>query len=98
MRHEKIIKRENGTQYQLSVSLTVSHYIREGFRYNLSLMSRGKGKRKWVHPTYLNDHEYRALSMEDREEYRKDEITGHITKDEILEAKLELWEKLKPTK
>ncbi len=39
----------------------------------------------------------RRLDMDGRNEYEVKKQLEHVTKEEILQAKLELWEKMKPT-
>lgn len=96
MRHEKIIKRENGDRILISVSLFVDY---SGASYNLDRVSKcQKGKRNFIAFHSSDDYQWRSLNREQREEYELEIYLRHVTEAEILEAKIELWNKLKPTK
>lgn len=96
MKHETIIKREDGTQYKLTVEISIIHY--EGnFRYYFSILTKQNGKKKWVDvPDTLHDYQFRSLSIEDREKHYAENALRFVTLEEIYNAKLELWNKLKP--
>lgn len=50
--------------------------------------------------TYVNntdDYTWRRLSMEDREKATMAEYLKHVTAEEILAAKIDLWNAIKPT-
>jgi len=94
MNHEKIFKRENGIQYQLRINF---YFYGPTPVYEARAYIRGKGKRKWKDlPDTLSDWEYRALSMEARRVHVIKNIEKFFAPKEILETKLELWEKLRP--
>lgn len=83
MKHEKIFKREDGSQVKVEVRLHLSDYYHrddEPFRYSHMVFIKGFRKKNWIHKPYY------------KEDYG-DEI---VTDQEITETKLELWEKLKP--
>ncbi len=92
--HEKIIKRPNGDRVKITVSLA---RMRFDFEWNVDRVeSCEKGKRKFHSPEIKDEWSFRTLSMEDR---RKVIMEGYLTlasASEIHEAKLELWNKLKP--
>lgn len=98
MRHEKIFKRADGTQFLLSVDFFISEYSENyGANYKINLSFKDKGKRKWNEvPMNMNEWKFRELSMDKRREYLERNILNYLTEDEIIEAKLELWDKLKP--
>jgi hypothetical protein len=97
MRHDKIIKREDGTQYKICVEITIDSYTRGVIRYDIHVLYRDKGKRKWHNiPDTIGDREYGRLSMDGRRIYNNDNHLRFITNKEILEVKLELWKLLKP--
>lgn len=98
MNYEEILKREDGTQYKVSVSLRVDSY-QEGFEYRIDVWTREKGKRKWMSlPDTLYDYQFRDLSMEDREKHRQENQRRFVSEDEILTAKTSCWMLLKPSK
>lgn len=69
MRHEKIVLRKDGTQYQICVNAYLDSYRNE---------------------------EYRRLSMDERREYDNNNNLRFVKKEEIYDAKIELWNLLKP--
>jgi len=79
MKHELIIKRDDGSKVKIEIKLFV-HFMRDDGEpeYRVSVFSKDKGRRKWEYNhTLLDCH---AL----------------VTKEDVLKAKLELWEKIKP--
>ena len=97
MRHEKIVKRENGMQYQICVNALIDSYMGGNVNYRVDVFCREKGKRKWLSlPDTLHDFQFRELSMEDREKHKDNNSLRFVTKEEIYDAKIELWNLLKP--
>jgi len=93
--HEKILKRPDGTRVKIIVSFWDS---RTGYRYDIEdVRTCAKGKRTWVPVQDSNCYSYRRLSLDDRAKEKVKEELKVVTKEEVLQAKLELWEKLKPT-
>ena len=76
MRHEKIIKREDGTRFNISVVIVPSFSSISDIGYKVGLLFKPKGARLWRKIPH---------SMVDC-----------VSKEEIYEAKLEAWQKLKP--
>lgn len=96
MKREKVFKRENGTQYQIMVELHIDS-IRESSQWKVQCWCRDKGKRNWLSlPDTLHDYAFRALSMEEREKHRNNNILRFVTAEEIMSVKLELWNLIKP--
>lgn len=97
MTYEKILKREDGTQYKISITPRIDYYQRESIEYNYTIWYREKGKKTWLNiPDTLYDFQYRKLSMEEKEIHRKQNIYRFVTEAELYNAKIECWEKLKP--
>lgn len=48
MKHEKIIKRANGSSVMISVSVYVDGMRQTGAHYSHGVCYREKGKRKWI--------------------------------------------------
>lgn len=71
MKHEKIIKRDNGDRVKISVSIYVESFGND-FKYNYGVDICPAGRRKFTYGY------------------------GEATPEEIHQAKLELWEKIKP--
>lgn len=98
MTHEKIIKRDD-VEYRISASASITSYYGKDIIYDVSTHVRERGRRKWMDiPESLSDYEYRCLSMEDRRTHDYENMLRFVTKKEIFEAKIELWDKLKPNK
>lgn len=96
MRHEKIIKRNNGTQYQIIVDLFIDR-INQSVKWIVQAWYREKHKQTWLNvPDTLYDNTIKRMTLKDQEEHRMKNILRFVTPDEILQAKLELWNKIKP--
>lgn len=95
MRHEKIFKRADGTQYKIDVNLLANSRSAE---FDVGLETRAKGKRKWTgtSDSYVDTCEFRELNWEERGKFHKKKYLDHVTAEEILSVKLELWEMIKP--
>lgn len=96
MNHEKIYTREDGTKVKIAVSLWVDSF-RDEFRYSSSVQTCLKGKRKWKSDFSFQDYQWRRLSMAEREKYAFQKSLFHVTKEEIQEVAIELWDKIKPS-
>ena len=92
MNHEKIITKENGDKVKINVSVYLNYNTAV---YKLSLSLLPKGKRKFVQISF-DGYEYRQLNMEQRREYELKEYLKEVSENDIYQAKIELWEKLKP--
>lgn len=94
LRTEKILRREDGSRVKICVELfEVSHQRME---YRFSVQTCGKGKRTWNDCVDFDDFRYRALSMSERREFEIAESMEIISREELLNAKLSLWESLRP--
>lgn len=94
MQHEKIIKRIDGFQVKIDVSTYMVGLNK--LVYKTMVFTKQPKKRTWIHVQIQEDWAYRSLSMEQRRE--KDELhkLNFVTAEELHQAKIELWEKLKP--
>lgn len=96
MTHEKIIKRD-ATQYKIVVNLMFLDYLRTKIEYRIDVYYREKGKKNWLPlPDTLHDYEIRSLSSEDKDKHRIENTLRFISAEELLQAKMELWESIKP--
>ena len=92
MTHEKVIKREDGKQVKLRLDL----YMVYGKPvYKCSVYTKDKGKRIW-NGVYNDDYIFRKIPVDESEAFILEKQLLHVTHAEILAAKLELWEKIKP--
>lgn len=91
---EKILKREDGTSVLIVVDfVNIGHGPIIEIR---RVQRRGKNKRKWAPVFDDNDHNYRCLSYEERQKYEYEKQLYYVSKEELLHAKIELWETIKP--
>lgn len=95
MTHEKLCVREDGSQVKIGVRIRPSGD--KGFDYCHSVFTP-KGK-NWeiVWADEWNDNRHLKLPHEALQTAQEIADLKYVTKEEIYQAKLELWEKLKPT-
>jgi hypothetical protein len=93
MYHEKIFKREDGSRVKLMVSVM---FLYNKLVYRCSTSTCIKGKRTWISTTNTDNYTYRALGMKDRKKVEEADMMKVVTPEEILEARLETWQLLKP--
>ena len=93
MHHEKIITRPNGDKIRIDVYLQIDM---NSLFWRTIISICGKGKRKYNNPVDTDSYSFRRLSMPDREKNITEQQLKIVTAEELLSAKNELWEKLKP--
>ncbi len=93
MRHEKVIKREDGSRVKIDVDFREDH---SDVTYGINVLTSSKGKRKFRETVNSDDWDRRSLDMDKRPAHDMKIYLKHVTAEEIQSAKLELWEKLKP--
>lgn len=93
MTHEKIFKRKDGSRVKVSVWLYV-HLNKSNWGYSIFL--READSDRWIDP--FSDTEYitRVIKPKFKNTIKHDSFDNYISKKEIMEAKLELWEIIKP--
>jgi len=96
MIYEKIVVRENGDKVLILVNLYVNN-IDNGHTYDIDIKVCLKNKRKFVKLEF-DDYLYRMLSMEDRATFRYKEYLKVVSEQELLDAKIELWNLISPIK
>lgn len=94
MIHEKIFKRENGDKVKIYVNFYTDRHDKP--TYNIHVYLCGKDKRKFVELYFDDDWNYRNLSMEERCNYRRNEMLKYVSNEEILDTTSELWNKFSP--
>lgn len=92
MQHEEIIKRDNGSKVKIIIYL----WLTPEDHYWVKVLILQNNKRKWQNISNKDDYEYRKLSTSDRRLYDVALYLQYVSKDEILHAKMNLWNKLKP--
>lgn len=95
MNHEKIFSRADGSRIKIIVSLSVE-FMRDEIKWDYSVLACEPRKRTWRGVLSSDDYEYRKLPIKERGERIKREYLNFVTKEEIISAQTELWEKLKP--
>lgn len=96
MRYEKIINREDKSKILITVVPYFGSYNDNEMIYKIQVGKKEYRKRNWDFVGCENDWEYRSLSMKDREDYFLKKQLQFVSEDEIYQAKIECWEKLKP--
>jgi len=93
MNHEKLLKRSDGSK----IKIRVRFWIRTIYpMYDVEVLICEPRKRTFYNVYSSDDWSYRKLSMEEREKYVYEKQLEHVTEDEIMEAKMEMWNILKP--
>lgn len=92
-RLEKTLKRENGERIKIICNFR-GDYRRS--RYEVQVLHCDKGKRTWKGCCDTEHHMFRRLSIEERSQAVEKSYLNYVTEQEILDAKLELWELMKP--
>jgi len=95
MNIEKIIKRKDKSRVKIGVTL---HVDARGPIWSVWVAFCPPGKRKFIPVDLSNNYQWRGLNMADRAKATRTEQLKHVTEAEILAAKVELWESLKPAK
>lgn len=93
MRKSKVFKKDNGDKYEVYVSLTIS-YGYSSYFWDVFVDYCPKGKRKMKRLSCGDDHEYRALDLEEREEYYKKFILSHISAEWVREVQMDIINEL----
>lgn len=94
MNHEKIIKRADKSSVKIITSLIV--VWGNSIRWESDVYIKAPRKRIWKAVYSTCDYMYRKLSLADRKIYALNKGLEHVTKEELFQARLELWEKLNP--
>lgn len=95
MTHETILKRSDGTKVSIRVSLWVD--IREEYKWDVSVAICAPRKRSYHYVNNTDDYTWRKLSLPEREKATMNEYLKVVTTEEILAAKIDLWNAIKPT-
>lgn len=93
MRHEEIIKRPDGSKVRIDVYFWLNH---DKPRYDVNVYRCDKGKRTWRGCYDEQSYEYRRLSIEDRQGFKFQKQKEFVSDEEIIQAQMVIWNKLKP--
>jgi hypothetical protein len=94
--HEKTLRRPDGSRVRIIVEVGVGAYHNQ-LDYSHRVETCAKGKRTWTQPFDTDAYNYRRMGDQERERHRADSIRMVATDEEILAAKMELWQSIKPT-
>jgi hypothetical protein len=96
MRHEKILKRQDGSRVRILVEFRVEWSASKPV-WDFVVYACEKGKRTWTAPCNDNDYWFRGLSMEDQAKLKREKSLMLASVEEVESAMLELWETLRPS-
>lgn len=96
MRHEEIIKNEDGSRIKITISMSTDPWKRADVHYEIFVEACEPRKRTFKPVIDEDGYAYRCLSIEDRREYRFRKNIETAGKEAINNAMLECWKKTKP--
>lgn len=95
MRHEKILKRKDGSKVKIVVKYSCD-YIGRGPNWQVDVYQCEPRKRTWLQVVDRNKYSFRALSEEARVAEVMRVTLCHVTQEEVMGAMYEVWLQLKP--
>jgi len=94
MTHEKIFIRKDGTRIKVSVWL----YVQENkSNWGYLIFVKEPDSDRWLDPFSDRDYINRIMSPKFEKGLKTDSFGNYVSPEEILKAKLELWQMIKPT-
>ena len=96
MKHEKIIRKDDGSRVKIVVSVSTDIWRGSDVDYTISVEICEPKKRTFKAVVDCNTYAYRGLSLEDRRQYCLEKNIEFAGKDAINQAMVECWEKGKP--
>ncbi len=98
MKHEKIFKRKDGTEYKLMIFLISNPMTLEETGYDPFVFMKEEGE--WVRcdNPVVTFWGHEILTIKQRLKSNHLHVLQYVTEEEIQEVKLELYEKIKPIK
>lgn len=95
MRHEKIIKRPDGSRVKITVTLNTQSHRNEAY-WNFMCHVCEPRKRTWTTPVNHDDYSWRDLNHDDRVAEDKRRCLTLASEEEVLDAMQELLQSIKP--
>ncbi len=92
MRHEMVLKRTDGKRIKICVMVSVGQGKTQ---YKTSVECAEKDKRTWVNVTEDN-RDFRKLGLTEQVNADLNNQLALVSERELLAAKLEAWQKIKP--
>jgi len=94
MTHEKIFIRKDGTRIKVSVWL----YVKENkSNWGYLIFVKEPDSDRWLDPFSDRDYINRIMNPKFEQGLKTDSFGNYVSPEEILKAKLELWQMIKPT-
>lgn len=93
MRLDYILRRDDGSRIKITVDLSME-YGRDA-KYTFSVFSCKKRKSTWNRVVQEN-FSHRTMSYQEKQSFFETESMNFITEDELMSAKLKLWNSIKP--
>jgi hypothetical protein len=94
---ERVLKRQDGTQYKIMVSLTITGYDSKSYSWKFQVFYRNKGKKNWLTIPYdLPEYRLRQLSLKEQRDYINNNYFNFVSKEEVIEVMNQYLETLKP--
>jgi len=90
---ETVIRREDGSRVKIKAYF---HAEYRDIEYRCDVYTCEPKKRTWKNVYDSNCYKYRCLSMEDRKKYVAEKELEVVSPEELHQAKINLWESLKP--
>jgi len=90
---EHILIREDGNKVKITAFFTTYSSTP---KFETNVRTCLKGKRTWVSVLDTDSFSYRRLDRAERTKHEYQCQLDYVTKEELLEAKLELWQSIKP--
>ena len=97
MLYEKIIKRADGSRVQVFISFDRNANRCDQAFYVDDLRVCAAGKRVFISVVNTVSWQFRQTPMDEGQAFKMQQYLKHITEAEILKAKTEFWQKLKPS-
>ncbi|KAA6439435.1 hypothetical protein FEM33_14345 [Dyadobacter flavalbus] len=94
MTHEKVFERKDGSQVKVSVWLYV-HQSQCNWGYVIFV--KEAGTERWFDPFSDRDYILRIVTPKYSKGMEMDTFDNYVTKKEILQTKMELWNMIKPS-
>jgi hypothetical protein len=95
---ETVIKRPHGLKVKIVVRLSLAHYNGGSVIWEPDVFICKAGKRYWHPVADTNSPEYKSLPLIgfDRKQWVRLKQLQYVTEQELLDAMLKFWEKIKP--
>lgn len=87
MRHERILKRDDGSKVKITVSLGIDS---SDCHWSVRVETCQPGKRTWIDTHDGDDWQYRKLDLDGRQSYKLQKQLEKVTIQEIHDTKVEL--------